>query len=113
MIYEVDELLRIHNLLIEIIKRVAMPAEKQLELHLGCITDELALDFCEIGMSYIKILYDNMWIDENQYSIARDLNNQFGFMSNDKTLWEYDMLNKSDEWKKCRHLAGELLEALR
>jgi len=112
MIYTVDELLKIYNQLLEIVKVVAMPAKEQLLKPLGCVTDEIALDYCEIGMMYVKILFENGWFSDEQYSIAKDLEFQFDKMEEVENIWEYSMLESSKEWETCRRIAKKLLEML-
>ncbi len=111
MTLDVEKLLEIFNCFFAQLEQVALPAEKQIEsIKVGIVTDEIALDFCEIGMPCAKQLYENHWITLEQYNLAEELYEKFDEMSDNKSLWNDEALSEALEWEACRQLARRMLE---
>lgn len=110
---EIELLLKYYNLFVDIVKQVSLPAEKQISKLKGfAVADEIALDFGEIGMSYAKYLFNHGWLSEEQFLMAKYLDEKFDYMSDDKSLWSEDALITATEWKECRKYAKKMLEKL-
>ena len=52
---EIDEIMQIYDRFIEVVNELSMDSEKQIQKLKGfAVADEIANDFCEIGMVYAK-----------------------------------------------------------
>ena len=110
----IDELLLIYDRLIEILEQLSLNAEEQKQkLKDAVVTDELALDYSEIAMLYVKKLFKNHWISQEQLTLAEDIDEKLEQMSQDKALWNEEALKSSLEWEKCRLMAQKLLKTLK
>lgn len=90
---EIDEIMQIYDRFIEIVKELSMDSKEQLHKLKGfVVTDEIANDFCEIGMIYAKELVKNEWITIEQFEMAKAIDNEFSIMSKQKELWSDDAL---------------------
>ena len=102
----IDELLLIYDRLIEILEQLSVNAEEQKQKLKGTVvTDELALDYSEIAMLYVKKLFKNHWISQEQLTLAQ--------MTKVENLWNEEALTSSLEWEKCRLMAQKLLKTLK
>lgn len=107
---EVEELMNYYEKFIDIVEQISMDACQQIDKLSGTVVaDELATDFCEIGMIYAKELFANEWISEEQFLSAKDIENKLETMSNNKELWSEEALFNSEEWEICREKGRELL----
>ena len=70
---------------VDIVKQISMNANEQIVKLKGTIAaDELANDFSEIGMMYAKELLENEWITQEQYTIAKTIDEMLVNMSKKK-----------------------------
>ena len=110
---EIDEIMQIYDRFIEVVKEFSMDSEKQLEKLKGfAVADEIANDFCEIGMMYAKELVESEWITIEQFEIAKEVENELNQMSSHKELWDEDALLNSQQWEDCREKGKVLLLTL-
>lgn len=110
---EIDEIMQIYDRFIEIVKEISMDSEKQLQKLKGfVVTDEIANDFCEIGMMYAKELVEDKWITIEQFEMAKVIDNELSVMSRQKELWSDDALLNAQQWKSCREKGKALLATL-
>ena len=110
---DIEEIMQCYDRFTDIVKQLSMNAKEQIAKLKGTVVaDELASDFCEIGMLYAKELLENEWITQEQYIIAKSIEEMLVSMSKRKELWtEYALLN-AEEWEKCRKKGSLLLEML-
>lgn len=110
---DVEKLLELFNCFFSQLEQVALPADKQIEsIKIGIVTDEIALNFCEMGMPCAKQLYENNWITTEQYNLVKELYEKFDEMSDTKYLWNDESLVIAPEWEKCRQLARRIMEKI-
>ena len=76
------------------------------------VADELANDFSEIGMMYAKELLENEWITQEQYTIAKTIDEMLVNMSKRKELWSEEALFNAEEWDECRKKGNLLLKMI-
>ena len=76
------------------------------------VADELTNDFSEIGMMYAKELLENEWITQEQYTIAKTIDEMLVNMSKRKELWSEEALFNAEEWDECRKKGNLLLKMM-
>lgn len=109
-----DKLLLTYDRLIEILEQLSMNAKDQKEKLKGTVVaDELASDYSDIAMLYVKLLFENEWISKEQFLLAQDIDNKLEQMSQEKSLWNENALSNAMEWEDCRIKAKKLLETLK
>ncbi len=100
-----------YNLLIETLEQLGKPANMQIQKLKGTdVTDELALDFCNIGMPAAKKLHEISWITQEQLRSLSLLYTTLNDMSKNATLWTENALHTSAEWAECRDPARDILK---
>lgn len=110
---DIEEIMQCYDRFIDIVKQMSMTATEQIAKLKGTVvTDELANDFSEIGMMYAKELLENEWISQEQYIIAKSIDELLISMSKKNELWTEDALLNAEEWEECRKKGGLLLETL-
>lgn len=110
---DIEEIMQYFDRFIDIVKQMSMDAKEQLaKLKETAVTDELANDFSEIGMMYAKELLENEWITQEQYMIAKSIDEMLENMSKRSELWTEDALLNAEEWEECRKKGKLLLEML-
>lgn len=108
-----DEIMQWYDRFIESVRQIAMSAEEQIKKLDGTvITDEIALDFSDIGMNYAVKLLNCNWISQDKFVLAEKIEKKLGVMSSKKELWNNEALIKSKEWKECREMGKKLLDML-
>ena len=109
----IEEIVQCYDRFVDIIKQISMNAREQIvKLNGTIIADELASDFSEIGMMYAKELLENEWLTQEQYTIAKSIDEMLGAMSERKELWSEEALFSAEEWEECRKRGKLLLETL-
>lgn len=109
----IEEIMQCYDRFVDIIKQISMNAREQIvKLNGTIIADELASDFSEIGMMYAKELLENEWLTQEQYTIAKSIDEMLGAMSERKELWSEEALFSAEEWEECRKRGKLLLETL-
>jgi len=110
---DLDELLNLFNRVVKNLYDFTAPADKQIERLKGfAVADEVASDFSDISMMYVKILFENEWITGEQYQDFLEIDKKLDEMSDNKNLWDEDALENAEEWKECRKMGLKLLESL-
>ena len=110
---DIEEIIQYYDRFIDIVKQMSMNAKEQIvKLKGTVIADELASDFSEIGMVYAKELLENGWINQEQYIIAKSIDEMLVSMSKRNELWTEDALLNAEEWEECRKKGSLLLEML-
>ena len=110
---EIEEIMQCYDRFIDIVKQMSMTATEQIAKLKGTVVaDELASDFSEIGMMYAKELLESEWISQEQYIIAKSIDEMLIGMSKKNELWTEDALLNAEEWEECRKKGGLLLETL-
>lgn len=113
MVEDVGMLLLLFDRVIKNLYDFTMPADKQIERLKGfAVADELASDFSDISLQYVKILFENEWITKEQYDDFLEIDTKLDEMSKNKALWGEDALKNSEEWKECRRMGLRLLRSL-
>lgn len=113
MVEDVDMLLLLFDRVIKNLYDFIMPADKQIERLKGfAVADELASDFSDISLQYVKILFENEWITKEQYDDFLKIDTKLDEMSKNKALWDEETLKNSGEWKECRRMGLSLLRSL-
>ena len=99
---DIEELMQCYDRFVDIVKQISMNANGQIVKLKGTIVaDELANDFSEIGMMYAKELLENEWITQEQYTIAKTIDEMLVNMSKRKELWSEEALFNAEEWEEC------------
>lgn len=102
-----------YDLLMEALEQLGQPADIQIQKLKGTdVTDELALDFCNIGMPAAKKLHKIDWVTQEGLQRLSLLFNKLNDMSKNKTLWTENALRNSAEWEECREKARDILKQL-
>lgn len=110
---DIEEIMQSYDRFLDIVKQMSMNAKEQIAKLKGTIVaDELASDFSEIGLMYAKELLKYEWITEEQYIIAKSIDEMLVCMSKRNGLWTEDALLKAEEWEACRKKGSLLLEML-
>lgn len=110
---DIDEIMQYYDRFIDIVKQMSMTATEQIaQLEGTVVADELANDFSEIGMMYAKELLESEWITQEQYIMAKSIDDILISMSKKIELWTEDALLNAEEWEECRKRGGLLLETL-
>lgn len=110
---DIEEIMQYYDRFINIVKQMSMNAKEQITKLKGTVVaDELASDFSEIGMMYAKELLKNEWITQEQYIIAKSIDEMLVSMSKRNELWTEDALLNAEEWEQCRKKGRLLLEML-
>lgn len=110
---DIDEILQIYDRFLDIVNHLSLDAEEQIRSLKGtAIADEIASDFCEIGIVYAKQLLEYGWITNEQFELAMSINSKFENMSKQKELWNEEAVLKSEEWEVCRDKGKNLLFTL-
>jgi len=110
---DIYEIAQWYDRFIENVIQISMEAEQQIKkLHGTEVADEIALDFCEIGLFYAEKLLDYNWITQKQFLMVKELEEMLDIMSKNKNLWNNKALLESKEWYKCRKLGKLLLNTL-
>ena len=85
----------------------------RMKSHKGTVvTDEIAIDFSEIGIPYERDLSLCSWITQEQFSLVQDIEEKLNQMTQKKELWNNDALLSSIEWENCRKKGKDLLGTL-
>lgn len=63
-------------------------------------------------MMYAKELLESEWITQEQYIMAKSIDEILISMSKKNELWTEDALLNAEEWEKSRKRGGLLLETL-
>ena len=109
----IDEVLQWYESFVEIVRQLSLNAEDQIQKLKGTVvTDEIAIDFSEIGMPYAEKLLSYGWITQQQFIHAQKIEKMIEQMTQKKELWNDDALRKSDEWDICRKSGRALLQTL-
>lgn len=109
----IDEIMQWYDIFTEIVRQISLTAEEQISKLMGTmVTDEIASDFSEIGMTYAKKLLNCGWIAQEQFDAAQDIEEKLGQMTQKKELWNDDALVKATEWNECRKMGMNLLQTL-
>lgn len=103
--------LNIYNNLAESLKLVASSYDIQIESlpDFVNVTDEIALIFND---SYIMIPQIDRLLSSHTMRLLDDLNKLFEKMSEDKSLWNIESLEKNDLWIKSRELGCLILKEI-
>lgn len=110
---DIEEIMQYYDRFIDIVKQMTMTGKKQIAKLKGTVVaDELASDFSEIGMMYAKELLENEWITQEQYSMAKSIDEMLVSMSKRNELWTEDALLNAKEWEVCRKKGRLPLEML-
>ena len=110
---DIEELMQCYDRFVDIVKQISMNANGQIVKLKGTIVaDELANDFSEIGMMYAKELLENEWITQEQYTIAKTIDEMLVNMSKRKELWSEEALFNAEEWDECRKKGNLLLKMM-
>ena len=110
---DIEEIIQWYNNFINIVKQLSMSAEEQIQQLKGTVvTDELALDFSEIGIPYAQKLLSYGWITQDQFKLVRDIEEKLGQMTQKKELWNDNALINSTDWDSCRKSGMDLLQTL-
>ena len=110
---DIEELMQCYDRFVDIVKQISMNANVQIVKLKGTIVaDELANDFSEIGMMYAKELLENEWITQEQYTIAKTIDEMLVNMSKRKELWSEEALFNAEEWDECRKKGNLLLKMM-
>ncbi|MBO0453174.1 hypothetical protein JZO85_12890 [Enterococcus sp. MJM16] len=111
---ELDELLNLFNRVVKNLYDFTAPADKQIERLKGfAVADEIASDFSDISMKYVKILFENEWITGEQYQDFLNIDKKLHQMSKtNKDIWDENALKNAEEWKECRDMGLEILKSL-
>lgn len=110
---DIEEIMQYYDRFIDLVKQMSMNAKEQIAKLKGTVvTDEIASDFSEIGMMYAKELLENEWITQEQYIIAKSIDEMLVKMSKRNELWTEDALLNAEEWEECRKKGSLLLEML-
>lgn len=110
---DIEEIMQCYDRFVDIVKQMSMTATEQIAKLKGTVVaDELASDFSEIGMAYAKELLEREWISQEQYIIAKSIDEMLIGMSKKNELWTEDALLNAEEWEECRKKGGLLLETL-
>ena len=110
---DIEELMQCYDRFVDIVKQISMNANEQIVKLKGTIAaDELANDFSEIGMMYAKELLENEWITQEQYTIAKTIDEMLVNMSKRKELWSEEALFNAEEWDECRKKGNLLLKMM-
>ncbi|WMJ23150.1 hypothetical protein RBG61_00395 [Paludicola sp. MB14-C6] len=110
---DIDEIAQWYDRFIENVIQISMEAEQQIQkLHGTEVADEVALDFCEIGLVYAKKLLDCEWITHEQYLLAENIAKKLDLMTQKQELWNEKALLTSIEWEECRIMGKKLLDTL-
>ena len=110
---DIEELMQCYDRFVDIVKQISMNANEQIVKLKGTIVaDELANDFSEIGMMYAKELLENEWITQEQYTIAKTIDEMLVNMSKRKELWSEEALFNAEEWDECRKKGNLLLKMI-
>lgn len=110
---DIDTIMQWYDRFTEIVRQLSMDADEQLQkLNGTVVTDEIALDYSEIGMLYAQKLLSHGWITQEQFSLAEDIEKMLEQMTQKRDLWNDDALSSSTEWDNCRKRGRILLETL-
>lgn len=110
---DIEEIMQCYDRFTDIVKQISMTATEQIAKLKGTVVaDELASDFSEIGMMYAKELLESEWISQEQYIIAKSIDEMLICMFRKNELWTEDALLNAEEWEECRRKGGLLLETL-
>ena len=110
---DIEELMQCYDRFVDIVKQISMNANEQIVKLKGTIVaDELANDFSEIGMMYAEELLENEWITQEQYTIAKTIDEMLVNMSKRKELWSEEALFNAEEWDECRKKGNLLLKMM-
>lgn len=110
---DIDEIMILYDRFTQIIRQLSASAEEQIQKLRGtAVTDEIALDFSEIGMSYARELLEYGWITQEQFDIAQNIDKKLEEMTLKKELWNDAALLSSTEWEACRKCGIDLLQTL-
>ena len=115
MMDETDRMAQMYDTIIEGLRQLSMPAEKQLQKLRGTfVTDELADDFCTIAMPCACELLQSGWISKEQYKALSQIDARLRKMSEykDKSIWDEKALYEAVEWAECRKWALDILEEM-
>lgn len=111
---DIEEIIQCYDRFIDIVKQISMNAEEQIiKLKGTVVTDELASDFSEIGMMYAEELLENEWITQEQFMLAKSIDEMLDIMSRRKELWTEEALLNAKEWEECRKMGNLLLAMLK
>ena len=106
---DIEELMQCYDRFVDIVKQISMNANGQIVKLKGTI---VADDFSEIGMMYAKELLENEWITQEQYTIAKTIDEMLVNMSKRKELWSEEALFNAEEWDECRKKGNLLLKMM-
>ncbi len=110
---DIEEIMQCYDRFLDILKLMSMNAKEQIAKLKGTVVaDELASDFSEIGLIYAKELLKFHWITQEQYIIAKSIDDMLVSMSKRKELWTEEALLKAEEWEECRKKGSLLLHML-
>lgn len=111
---DIEEIMQYYDRFIEIVEQISLSAKDQISKLKGtAVADEIAIDFSEIGMAYAKELLKYKWITEEEFLIAKEIDENINSMSQKKELWNEEALLNAKEWERCRKKGKELLEILK
>lgn len=113
MKYDVEELVKLYDRVVEYTVQLGLPAKKQIEKLKGTdVTYEIASDFGDSAVPYGKILFENDWMNKEQFELMLKIDHMLDEMGNNKKNWTDEALMHSEEWDKCRLMGNKLLETL-
>lgn len=111
--FEEREAEQCYDLLVGTLEQLGLPAEQQLQKLKGTdVADELALDFCNIGMPEAQKLYEIDWVTQEQLQTLSVLFDKLNDMGKTAALWTGDALRSSAEWETCREQARAVLRQI-
>lgn len=110
---DIEEIMECYDRFIDIVKQISMDAKNQIAKLKGTVVaDEIASDFSDIGMMYAKVLLENKWMTQEQYNLAKSIDEMLTSMSKKRELWTEDALLNAKEWEYCRKQGELLLKSL-
>lgn len=110
---DIDKIVQEYDIFVEVVKQVSMSAEEQMQKLKGTvITDEIASDFSEVGISYARDLLMQGWITQEQFNLVQAIEEKLEQMTQKKEIWNSYAVLSSAEWKNCRKIGKDLLRTL-
>ena len=110
---DIEELMQCYDRFVDIVKQISMNANEHIVKLKGTIVaDELAIDVSDLGMMYAKELLENEWITQEQYTIAKTIDEMLVNMSKRKELWSEEALFNAEEWDEFRKKGNLLLKMI-
>lgn len=102
----------IYYVLVQCLKLIALPAEKQIQVlpDFVLVPDEIALGFDDV---YLMIPQIDGLISDHGLILLKELDQLFEEMSEEPLFWSLEYFESGDLWKKVRLLARSILEDLR